>query len=130
MTMFATVHVDPRFTVPAAILIALLLVWYWRRLGRRGVSRLRRRVRRISLGIMLLSLPNFVRGLSFLDPVVDQTQYLVSWSAAMVLILLIFATACADALVTLGHQRQQYDRELAESGVDVLQAIRKHQGDA
>ena len=31
MTTIAAVHVDPRYTVPAAIVIAVLLIWYWRR---------------------------------------------------------------------------------------------------
>jgi len=130
MTTLAAVHVAPAYTVPVAVLIAALLVWYWRTLGRPGVPPLRRRVRRISLGIMLLSLPNFVRGLSFLDPTVDQAQYVVSWSASMVLILLIFATACADALVTVSLQRRQHEREIAEGGADLIEAIRKHQDEA
>ena len=129
MTTIAAVHVDPRYTVPAAIVIAVLLIWYWRRLGRPGMQRRRRRVRRISLAIMLLSLPNFVRGLSFLDPSVDQAQYVVSWSVSIVLMALIFATACADALVTFSHRRRQYEREITAGGAEVLEAIRKHQGE-
>ncbi len=106
--MIAAVHLDPRLTGPIAILIAGYLVWYWIRLGRADVPPGRRRLRRISMAVMLIALPNFVAGLSYLDPRLDPTMYVVSWSVSILLMIVIFFTACADWLLTMHLHRQAY----------------------
>jgi len=125
--MIAAVHVDPRVTLPAAILVALILVWFWFRLGRPEVPPARRRVRRLSLFLMLLSLPAFVRGLSYLDREVpaDQSDYLLAWSLGLMLALAVFLTACADVLVSMRIHRREYEKEIERAGAELREAVRR-----
>lgn len=106
--MIAAVHIDPRLTGPVAILLAGYLVWYWMRLGRDDVPASRRRLRRLSISFMLLALPNFVAGLSYIDANVNGAAYIVSWSLSILLMVIIFFTACADYLLTMHLHRQAY----------------------
>jgi hypothetical protein len=127
--VIAAVHLDPRLTVPLAAAVAAALVWYWIRLGRPGVPRARRRVRRLSVAAMLVSLPNFVRGLSWLDPEVDRAAYVVSWSLSMMIVLLVFFSGCLDLLVTLRLNRRQWRTEVEDGGADVIRAVRRRAED-
>lgn len=125
--MIASVHVDPRVTLPAAILIAAILVWLWFRLGRPQVPPARRRVRRLSLFLMLLSLPAFVRGLSYLDREVPahQSDYLLAWSLGLMLALAVFLTACVDVLVSMRIHRREYENEIERAGAELREAVRR-----
>jgi 4-amino-4-deoxy-L-arabinose transferase-like glycosyltransferase len=125
--MIAAVHVDPRITMPIAILIAAGLMWFWYRLGRPEVPASRRRVRRVSVFLMLLSLPAFVRGLSFLDRSVpaDQADYLLAWSIGLLLVLAVFLTACVDILVSMRLHRREYEKEIERAGAELREAVRR-----
>lgn len=125
--MIASVHVDPRLTVPLAILLAAGLVWFWARLGRPQVPEQRRRVRRLSVFLMLLSLPAFVRGLSYLDREIPahQPEYLIAWSIALLLALAILLTACVDILVSMRLHRREYEKEIERAGAELREALRR-----
>jgi hypothetical protein len=125
--MIAAVHLDPRITMPIAILVAAGLMWFWFRLGRPEVPASRRRVRRLSVLFMLLSLPAFVRGLSFLDRKVpaDQGDYLLAWSIGLLLALAVFLTACVDILVSMRLHRREYEKEIERAGAELHEAVRR-----
>jgi hypothetical protein len=123
--LLASVHLSPAFTVPIAVAISAVVVWYGVRLGREDVPASRRKIRRFSLAIMLLSLPMFVRALSFVDPVLDKRQYAVAWTAATIMVLIVIAAAFMDAVNNLRlHQRQQHE-ELTKAATDLALAIRE-----
>ena len=123
--MIAAIHVSPIFTIPAAIAAAVMLLWYWIRLGCAGVPRSRRFVRRMSLVVMLLSLPNFVRALSYLDPSIHKQQYVIAWSIAMLFVFLFLLVACVDIVVTMRIHRRQYEREVRQAGEELHRAIER-----
>ena len=122
--MIAAVHISPWVTVPVAFVLASFLAWYWMLQGRPEVARTRRRIRRLSVAVMLISLPNFVRGLSFLDAEVHQVAYLVSWSMSLLLVLIVFVTACLDAMWTLRMDRRRLDTEMSKAAGDLLERER------
>jgi ABC-type Fe3+ transport system permease subunit len=123
--MIGQVFVDPRFSLPAALLVAAVLVAYWIRLGREDVPESRRRVRRISLFFMLLSLPAFVRGLSYLNPQQHPTDFILTWTVATMLLLLVIGTALADAVVSLRLHRTEFEREIEKAGSELREAVRR-----
>jgi len=127
--MIGVVHVDAWMTVPFAIVIAAGLLWYWIRLGADGVPLARRRVRRMSVFIMALSLPHFVRGLSYLDPVVNQLEYVVAWSVGLLAILFVFLTACLDALLTVRMLRRDVQSAAGRAIDEILSSRRGAAGD-
>jgi hypothetical protein len=111
--VIAAILVDPRYTVPAAIVIAGIIGWYWWRLGRTSVPRSRRLIRRVSMVLVLLLLPGLVRGLSYVDADVDGQAFVVTWSVTTLLVLLVLLVACIDALLTLGQERCAMERGLS-----------------
>lgn len=96
--ILASMHVAAMVAVPMAIAAGLVLVWYWFRMGASAVPPSRRRIRRVSVVLMLASLPMFLRGLSFLDPTVQPREYLLTWMIALLMLLLILITAIADVV--------------------------------
>jgi hypothetical protein len=123
------VHVDARITIPLAIMLAAAIVGYWWYLGRPSVPRGRRIWRRVSLTLMLLSLPAFIRGLSYLDPAIDadKQQYVIAWSTALLLVLMTFLTACVDVFISMHIHRGQYEQEIAQAGRELREAVRRQQ---
>ncbi len=121
--LLAATHLQPIWTIAAAFLIAAWIVWYWIRLGSSAVPPSRRKIRRLSLALMLLSLPPFVRALSFLDPQTQKQEYVVTWSVAFVMALLVMSTAGLDALNTLRLMRRQSADELREAAADLTRAV-------
>jgi hypothetical protein len=119
----AAVHIAPGITVPLAVVLAGGLVWLWLRLGRRGVPADRRRVRRISIALMLLTLPALVRGASFVDPEIDPRAYLLTWTAVMLMIGLVLLTAGVDVAVSVRLHRIAMERELRDAADELARAI-------
>ena len=127
--MIAAVHIDARITIPLALVVAAAIAGYWWYLGRPAVPRGRRIWRRVSLTLMLLSLPALVRGLSYLDPAADADKqpYVITWSVAMLLVIVTFFTACVDVLVSMHIHRGQYEQEIEQAGHELREAVRRHQ---
>ncbi len=123
--MIASAHLDPLLTVPAAIVLALVIVGYWRRMGRTESIPGPRLIRKASLTLMLLSMPAFVRGLSFLDPAHDKRAYLVTWTTAIFLTLLIAFTAMLDAWLSMRAHRGELDRNIKSTRADIMHAVQK-----
>lgn len=121
MQMLAAVHVAPVYTVPAAVLLAAAVVWYWLRLGQTSVPASRRRIRRASLSLIFVTIPVIVSALSVVDPKQRASAYVVLWSAAVLCLLLIVVTAIFDALNNIRLHR---DAALDESLTATAQLIR------
>ena len=120
-------HLSPVLTIPLVVMIAVVLGWYWRRLGLEDVPSSRRNIRRLSLAIMLLSLSAFVRGLSFLDPAVQRREYLIAWLVAIMLVVLVAILAVIDAANNSRIHRHMRHQQLHEATEDLVAAIKDRQ---
>ena len=125
--LLAAVHLQPFITIPPAALVFGWIVWYWIRLGRADVPMSRRKLRRLSLGLMALSLPMFVRALSFLDPNVQPQQYAYTWLMGMLMVILVIVIAGLDALNTVRLIGRQTQDELRGAASDLAHAIKRRQ---
>ena len=124
--MLALVHVSPAVTIPFALVIMVILAWYWRRLGGEATSPRRRNIRRFATVLMLITVPVLVLGLSIYDPVVNRSGYIMPWSAAMGLILLLILCAGIDVI----NNMRQYDRHLRGEIVNSLHQLPHEPDDA
>ena len=105
--MIAAVHAPLWSTLPVAIVAALIVILVWRRTGRHEYLRPRDRVRRLGMIGILLFLPMAVIGLSVVDARGHQLQYLLVWSAAILLTFLVVLISLADAMLTVRLERRQ-----------------------
>lgn len=113
--MLALVHISPTLTIPFAIVLMVILGWYWRRLGSAATPPRQRNIRRFATSIMLITVPLLVLGLSIIDPVINQTGYIMSWSVAMSLIVLLILCAGFDMLNNIRQYERQLHGEIANS---------------
>lgn len=123
----AAVHIPPVYSIPPAILVAAAVVWYWLRLGRADVPVSRRRIRRTSLAIMFVSLPVFVAALSVIDWNVRGSAYVITWSVALLCLLLIIVTAIMDALNNVRLLRAMQQEELLNAAVLMVRSAQQQQ---
>jgi hypothetical protein len=121
--MIAAVHLSLRTTIPLALVVVVLLSWYWSALGSEIVPVRRRRVRRISMVIMFASIPAFVLGLSVFDPARDPIPYVVVWLLAIACVLLVVLSAVLDVAVSIQIQRERYERDLRNAASELRDAV-------
>jgi len=108
--LIAARHLHPTVAVVLAVILSAAIVVYWVRLGRPAVPSSRRLVRRVSLGLMLLTLVPLVRGTGFLDPDVHHAAYLRSWAMVLLGVGAIVLTASIDAINSIRLiQRERQD---------------------
>lgn len=119
----AAVLASPWWTIPAAILLVAIGAWYWRRLGRGSVPRVRRRIRRASLAVVAFGLVMIVIGASLLDPADQSYAYLLSWAAVLVAVVMMVLLAALDALVTVRLHQRSIDRRLLRDAYRLRGAI-------
>lgn len=123
--LLASIHLSPALSIPVAIAMSGLFVWYWLRLGQPETPPSRRKIRRFSLAIMLLSLPMFVRALSFVDPAIDKRPYVIAWTAVTFMVLMVIATAVMDAINNLRLHQHQRHQAVTDAAIELAQAIRE-----
>ncbi len=99
--MLADAHLPAGVSIPVAVVLAVWMLSYWKRLGDPSFPDSRRRIRRASLAVMLSSLPVSVQALSFLDFQVQPNQYAITWLLIVFLLGLVFVTAALDTVNTL-----------------------------
>jgi hypothetical protein len=104
--MLAVTHLHPALSLLPAAIIAGWIVWYWWRLSRPEVPPSRRKIRRISIFLMAMSLPMFVRALSFIDPAVEPRPYVMTWLMALLMVALVIGTALLDAVNNMRLHRR------------------------
>lgn len=106
-------------TIPVAIAIGLILLWYWMHLGSEHFPSSRRRIRRASVVLMVISLPIFVRAIS-LNHTRQPTEFVIWWTLAAFLVFLVVVTAGLDVLNSMKLQR---DRQIDEAARDIAAMI-------
>jgi putative copper export protein len=122
--MLAAGHIHPRLTIPLALALAAVLAWYWHRMGRPGVPTIRRRLRRFSLILMLVSLPLLVAGLSFLDRRAHSGAYFNVWTLALLLMLAIILLALLDAVLNVRLLRNDRREAISDAARELIEAAR------
>jgi cytochrome bd-type quinol oxidase subunit 2 len=115
--VIAAVHVHPAITSVLALLVAAVLGWYWHRMGDEHVPASRRRIRRISILCMLISLPMFIAALSLLDPAIHNQKrtYALAWTFALGMLLIIIITAVLDMMNNLRLHNTEQRRAALDS---------------
>lgn len=112
-------------TVPIAIVFGIAILWYWIALDKPDVPASRRRIRRASMIVLLVSLPVFVRVLSFISHQSNPSQFVIIWSMLLLLVLLLVITAIADVVNTMKIHREQQLQEMAKAAADMLARARE-----
>jgi hypothetical protein len=123
--VIGAIHVHPGITIPAAVTLAGWIAWYWVRLGRAEEPESRRRIRRASIIAMLVSLPIFVRALSFVDPETDPQTYVTIWPLALFMLLLVVVTAGLDLANNIRLAAQQRMEELERGAAELAESMRE-----
>jgi len=114
-------HIPALASIPAAAIIALILGWYWTRLGAADVPESRRRLRRASMLVMFVAIAVLVYAASFADGDLDPQGYTVTWALALTLLLLIVFLAFLDVLNNLRIHR----RDRAKSAIEARNRLRQ-----
>ena len=122
--MIAATHLSPAVTIPPALVVAGWLLWYWRQLAAPEVPDSRRRIRRASILLMLVTLPSLVGALSFLDTAAHSNQYVVTWLLVLFSTGLLLAAAAIDMLNTLRLGRRERHRRIIEAAVSLARSAR------
>ncbi|MCH8822056.1 MAG: hypothetical protein IH984_00985 [Planctomycetes bacterium] len=112
-------------TVPTSAVIAVAILWYWVALDKPDVPASRRRIRRASMIVLLVSLPVFVRALSFISHQSNPSQFVIIWSMLLLLLLLLVITAIADVVNTMKIHQEQQLQEMAKAAADMLAKARE-----
>ena len=112
-------------TVPIAAVLAICVLWYWSTLEKPSVPPSRRRIRRASMIVMLVSLPVLVQALSFSNHQSNPNQFVVTWSMVLFLLLLVMITAIVDAVNTMKIHQEQQLQEMAKAAADMLAKARE-----
>jgi 4-amino-4-deoxy-L-arabinose transferase-like glycosyltransferase len=123
--MIAATMVGLIWTLPIALIAAASVVWYFVRLGDERVPPSRRRIRRLSLIGVLLTLPLLIVAMSVLDPQQHQRSFVLIWSVIFLLILLLMAVALLDLMNSLRLQNEALREELRDSAAELAEAMRK-----
>ena len=121
--MLAVVHILPSISIPVAIVLAVLIVWYSWRLGSDHVPPSRRKIRRMTLLLMLVTLPILVRALSYLDPSIEPTQYVVSWLIILVAMMILVIFAAIDIFLTANAHARQQEANIRRDAPSLFKAL-------
>jgi hypothetical protein len=125
VNVLAAVHVSPNVTVPVLVVCGLLLAAYWYRLGHPEVPVSRRHIRRLSVALMVISLPVFAKGLSFVDRGIDPRGYIIAWTVACGFIIAVVVTAFMDMINNMRLYRIERTTQLHDAAIDLASAMRK-----
>ncbi len=127
----AQAHLPAIFTVPLFVLVVSVCVGYWVRLGRSDTPPSRRRVRRLSLAIVMLELVMLLAASSLIDPSTRPTAYVVAWTIAMVLLVGLVVLALLDYVTTVRLHVAEMSSEIEDETAKIraaMQAARKEEG--
>ena len=107
MLSFAAIHVAPAVTIPVAVVLAVAMIAYLRRLAAADVPRWRRALRQSTMVLGLLILPLLVEGFSLIDPDVTPRPYALVWLASGFLLFVIVVLTAIDVRMSWSmHQRE------------------------
>ena len=120
--MIAAAHLPAAASIPVAVVVAILILWYWKRLGDADVPVSRRRIRRASIVVVLAGLPILVRAVSFVDYQTQQGHYVAAWLLVLFCIGLILIAAAIDFFDTVRLTRQERQRHFVDTIVAAARA--------
>ncbi len=109
-------------TGPPAIIALLILWWYYNRLNRADIAPSRRKIRQVSVVLMVLEVPLLLVGTSLTDHRQDQEQFVWIWLAAIVLLVLVMWMMLLDALNSLLLNRRDRQAWRTQVIVNLKQA--------
>jgi hypothetical protein len=113
--MIAAAHLPAALSIPVAAVVAILILWYWKRLGGADVPVSRRRIRRASIVVVLAGLPILVHAVSFVDYKTEQGHYVAAWLLVLFCIGLVLIAAAIDFLDTVRLTRLERQRNLVDT---------------
>lgn len=119
----AAVHLPPAVVIPIAVVVAVLVVLYWWRLGFAQVPFARRKIRRVTLVVILVTLPVLVRALSYLDPAIEPTQYVVSWLVVLGAMVLLIVLSILDVVITAHVHAAEQEASIRRDAPDLFKAL-------
>lgn len=128
--ILAAVHLPPSLTIPPAVGLAVVIAWYWRCLGAADIPDSRRRIRRASIAVALVTLPILVQAASFLDADDEPGPYVATWLFVIFSVGLVLVTVGLDTLNTMHLSHRQRRRRLEQATLDLVEASRKHRAGA
>ena len=73
--------------------------------------------------LMAVSLPMFVRALSYLDYQLQPREYVKTWMLALLMVALVIVSAGVDAMNNVRLHQQQRRQELDKTATDLASAI-------
>ncbi len=128
------VHLAPSISISIASVLAVLIVLYAWFLGRAEVPAPRRKIRRMSLIVMLATLPVLVRALSFINPSIQPTQYVVSWLIVLAAMIILIFLAIFDVFITAHVHAREQEARIRRDAPDLFKKLqremnRKREGD-
>ena len=118
----AAAHIPLVYSIGPAILALALVVWYWLRLSAEDVPSSRRRIRRVSLAIIAVTIPLLLTALSVVDPSQQASAYVIVWSLCGLCLMLIVTTAIADAINNLRLHRQARHDQMIHTAAMLFRA--------
>lgn len=121
--VIGAVHLSPTVTLPIVCGLALMGVWYWRRMGRGSVPPIRRRLRRFGLFLGAVGLVLMTAAISFLDPAIHRAAYLISWLAVLFVVLIAVVVATIDAAATIRLHQKSVERQLVRDAMRLRGAV-------
>ena len=95
-------------SVPVAVTLAVVLIWYFIRLGRSDVPRGRRWLRRASVVLALVGLGPLVRALTFAHPHEDRVAFAVAWSSVLFVLIACLILAVIDVFLVTRSAVHEY----------------------
>lgn len=99
------------WSLPPAVLVALGCLWYLARLLRPGIPGARRWVRAVSMAIVIAVVVQLVLGLSVYEKHVQQLEFVMAWTGAVICLMLLVVVALVDGVVSLRHIASEMERD-------------------
>jgi Na+/proline symporter len=123
--MLAATHLALRYTIPVLVALAVLLGWYWHRLGESDVPPSRRGIRRASLLVMFLGLMLATAGTSLIDPDTQGRAYVMTWSAVLALVFACIFMALLDVLNNVRLHREHCEHQIERFSDDLMRVMKR-----
>lgn len=115
--IIAAAYIPLLYSIGPAVIGLGLVIWYWLHLSRENVPLSRRRIRRVSLAIIAVTIPLLLTALSVVDPQQQASAYVIVWSVCALCLLLIVATAIIDAINNIRLHREVHHEQLINTAV-------------